>query len=109
MMNDLTIVKNTVSLPILEPLTDSRLIKLTKLTISCLYAALTTTTAHSIISIAGTGPISKGTTTIGGSSGSTSSVLLAKDEDNDGYVSSIVESSVSLILLLDFDLFTLLF
>ncbi|KAG1664196.1 E3 ubiquitin-protein ligase UBR4 [Nymphon striatum] len=90
-MNDLSIVKNTLSLPIVEPLTDKRLMKLTKLTLSCLYAALNTTAAHSILNIAGTGPISKG------SSGT--SVLLAKEDDNDICVSTIVESALSIFNL----------
>lgn len=48
-MNDISVIWSTLTLPVMEPLTDSKLQKLSELTLSCLYAALSTSMAINIL------------------------------------------------------------
>lgn len=49
--NDINIVHNVISLPLLEPLTTVKLEKLSVLTMSCLYCSIANATASSIVGI----------------------------------------------------------
>nr|XP_012152236.1 PREDICTED: protein purity of essence isoform X3 [Megachile rotundata] len=49
--NDINIVHNVISLPLLEPLTPVKLEKLSVLTMSCLYCSIANATASSIVGI----------------------------------------------------------
>ena len=93
-MNDISIVWRVFSLPILEPMTRSRLQKIVSITMSCLQASIAATIATSIVSVA-TGSQLKG--------GSTS-----KDDEIDGYASIIVQKSVSFLLNFHFNCYFIL-
>lgn len=49
LVNDISVIWSTLTLPVMEPLTDSKLQKLSELTLSCLYAALSTSMAMNIL------------------------------------------------------------
>ncbi|XP_054271979.1 E3 ubiquitin-protein ligase UBR4-like isoform X4 [Macrosteles quadrilineatus] len=51
LVNDINMVWNALSLPVLEPLTDTKMEKLSTITMSCLYAAVSIATANSILGI----------------------------------------------------------
>lgn len=75
------VVWKVFSLPVLEPLTPDRLKKVITIAMTCIYAAITTATAASVISVA-TGQQVKATTQ-------------PKDDEADAYSSSIIQKSVS--------------
>ncbi len=81
LLNDITIVWRVFSLPVLEPMTPARLDKIITVAMSCLYAAMTTATANSIVAMA--------------TSAQTKGVAPTKDEEVEGYASGIVQKSVS--------------
>uniref|UniRef100_T1IY63 UBR-type domain-containing protein n=1 Tax=Strigamia maritima TaxID=126957 RepID=T1IY63_STRMM len=78
--NDVIIVWRVLSLPVLEPLNDERLQKLTIVVMSCLFASVTVAVANSIVGISTSGP-QKG-------------VTVTKDDENDNYAVNIVERSL---------------
>ena len=53
---DIVLAKGALSLPLLEPLTKERLCQLTKISMGCLLAALSTATAQSIFSAVNPAP-----------------------------------------------------
>ncbi|XP_075228020.1 E3 ubiquitin-protein ligase-like protein poe isoform X3 [Lycorma delicatula] len=73
LVTDIGMVWSAMSLPVLEPLTKPRLEKLCTLTMSCLYAALSTATAFSILGISSAVSPKTGTTTTGSSGTGTTS------------------------------------
>ena len=82
MLNDVLIVWQVFSLPILEPMTPVRLNKIITVAMSCLYAAITVATANSVVAISGpTQP--KG------------AVPAVKDDETESAASGIVQKSVS--------------
>jgi len=85
--NDVIVVWRVFSLPVLEPMTRTRLYKIVSITMSCLYASLAAATTMSIISMAA------GNTQL--KSGSTS-----KDEETDGFAGIIVQKTVCFYPLL---------
>ncbi|GBL58938.1 hypothetical protein AVEN_123059-1, partial [Araneus ventricosus] len=76
---DIQIINEALSLPVLEPLSEERIIKVLKITLSCLYASITVATSNSILGLS-SGPQLKGSN--------------AKDDENENYSVSIVETSV---------------
>lgn len=51
LVNDINMVWSALSLPVLEPLTSAKMEKLSTITMSCLYAAVSIATANSILGI----------------------------------------------------------
>lgn len=51
LVNDISLVWSALSLPVLEPLTSAKMEKLSTITMSCLYAAVSIATANSILGI----------------------------------------------------------
>ena len=105
---DLILAKKALSLPLLEPLTKERLRQLTKLSMGSLLAAMSTATAHSILSAANPVP----TKTAGNSSSnvhpksaaaSSNSAATNRDDEWESCAVVIVESAVEIYkTLLDF-------
>ena len=81
-LNDVSIVWQVFSLPILEPMTPVRLNKIITVAMSSLYAAITVATVNSVVAITGTAQ-PKGTTP------------QVKDDETDSAASAIVQKSVS--------------
>lgn len=82
MLNDISVVWRVFSLPVLEPMTRERLKKIVAITMSCLHASLAATMATSVVAM-----------TTGSSQMRTGAA--SKDEEIDGYASSIVKKSVT--------------
>ena len=108
-LNDIDITTKALSLPILEPLTSSRLSRLTKIVIGCLLASVSVTTAQSINELGEVSLSSQQTTnsfnsrkissqTSGGSTTNvpTSTTHNRKDSQLEGYAIEIVEKSLEL-------------
>ncbi len=81
-LNDISIVWQVFSLPILEPMTPVRLNKIITVAMSCLYAAITVTTATSVVALSGSAQ-PKG------------SAPPTKDDETENAASGIVQKSVS--------------
>ncbi|GIY36069.1 e3 ubiquitin-protein ligase UBR4 [Caerostris darwini] len=79
--SDIQIISEALSLPVLEPLSEERIRKVMKITLSCLYASITVATANSILGLSSS-PQLKGTN--------------AKDDENENCSVSIVETSLEI-------------
>ncbi|XP_054720473.1 E3 ubiquitin-protein ligase UBR4-like [Uloborus diversus] len=79
--SDIETVGKALSLPVLEPLTEDRMRKLMKITLSCLYASITVATSTGIPGLSGS-PQLKGTN--------------AKDDENESCSVAIVETSLEI-------------
>ncbi|KAL4218587.1 perineurial glial growth [Mactra antiquata] len=82
LLNDISIVWRVFSLPILEPLTVKRLVKIITMTMGCLYAAVTVATTNTIMNLASGTP--------------TKSVSGTKEEDIDNYGMNIVHKTLEI-------------
>jgi E3 ubiquitin-protein ligases UBR4 N-terminal len=80
--NDIAIVWRIFSLPVLEPLTRTRLEMIVSVTMSCVYASVAAVTTTNMVS-----------TTVSG--GQTKSGSTSKDDETDAYASTIVQKTVS--------------
>lgn len=80
--NDISIIWQALSLPVLEPLISERLKKLMNITLSCLYASVTVAISSSILSVVGNPP-AKG-------------AAAYKDDESENYVGKIVETSLEI-------------
>ncbi|GFW16866.1 e3 ubiquitin-protein ligase UBR4 [Trichonephila clavipes] len=78
---EIQIISEALSLPVLEPLSEERIIKVMKITLSCLYASITVATANSILGLS-SGPQLKGSS--------------VKDDENENCSVSIVETSLEI-------------
>lgn len=76
---DIHIISKALSLPVLEPLTEDRISKLMKITLSCIYASISVATATSILGLS-SNPQLKGSN--------------VKDDESENSAVSIVETSV---------------
>ena len=78
----MVVVWRVFSLPVLEPLNPDRLEKVVTIAMTCLYAAITTATANSVLSVA---------------TGQQVKVATQKDDESDAYSASIIQKSVSMV------------
>lgn len=67
LVNDISVIWSTLTLPVLEPLTDTKIRKLSSLTLSCLYAAVSVSMAMNILGLSSSVSPKTSTTTAGGS------------------------------------------
>lgn len=108
LLNDIDLTSKALSLPILEPLTTTRLTRLTKIVMGCLIASLSVATAQSIYDLAETNILSQHTgqpnirkissQSSGGSvTGITATTTHLRNECQlEGYAEEIVEKSLEL-------------
>lgn len=92
--NDINIVHNIISLPFLEPLTPSKLEKLSLLTMSCLYCSIVYATASSIVGI--TNAVSPKCSTNTSASTQTVSGIKTVEEEYDTLAITVVEKSLEI-------------
>ena len=101
---DIVLAKGALSLPLLEPLTKERLCQLTKISMGCLLAALSTATAQSIFSAVNPAPskvLGSSSTNIAsksgvGSSSTSSHGNCSRDDEWDNCAVSVVESAIEI-------------
>lgn len=98
MVTDISILSQALSLPILQPLTPSRIAKLSKCAISALYCAVLTSIASSVLNMSTTTGTQKSQSSGGG--GSTASVSTqssAKDtDDNEENARNVVDKALEM-------------
>ncbi|RZF46968.1 hypothetical protein LSTR_LSTR017013 [Laodelphax striatellus] len=101
LVSDISMVWSAMSLPVLEPLTKSRLEKLSTLTMSCLYAAMSTATAFSILGISSAVPPKTGTNVNNLATGNTAGTKTSSDEEGgaEGLAISVVEKALDVFNL----------
>lgn len=93
-VNDINIVHNVVSLPILEPLTPEKLEKLSLLTMSCLCCSIANATASSIVGI--TNAVSPKCSTTAVSNTQTGQNGKGTEEEYDALAITVVEKSLEI-------------
>ncbi|XP_066993474.2 E3 ubiquitin-protein ligase UBR4 [Anabrus simplex] len=98
LVNDTSLCWSALSLPVLEPLTPEKLEKLCTLTMSCLYCAVSTATASSLLGISSViSPKCTGGTSAGSSSTPKGS---SEDEGNsDNHAIAVVEKALEIFSL----------
>lgn len=105
---DILLAKRALGLPLLEPLTRRRLEQLSKISMGCFMVALSTATAHSILSAANPAPVKSlqaSSTNVSSKSASNTSASAAcnRDEEWESCAVSVVESAIEIYkTLLDF-------
>ncbi|XP_033353689.1 E3 ubiquitin-protein ligase UBR4 isoform X5 [Bombus vosnesenskii] len=92
--NDINIVHNVISLSFLEPLTPSKLEKLSLLTMSCLYCSIVYATASSIVGI--TNAVSPKCSTNTSAGTQTASSIKTAEEEYDTLAITVVEKSLEI-------------
>ncbi|CAB0040844.1 unnamed protein product, partial [Trichogramma brassicae] len=96
-VNDINILHNVVSLPILEPLTSAKLEKLSLLTMSCLYYSVANATASSIVSVTNaTSPKCSSNTNVNQQNNQNSKSI---EEEYDTLAINVVERSLEIFNL----------
>lgn len=93
-VSDINIVHNVISLPILEPLTQQKLEKLSLLTMSCLYCSIANATASSIVGI--TNAVSPKCSTNTATSNQGNQNAKTTDEEYDTLAITVVEKSLEI-------------
>lgn len=100
MVTDISILSQALTLPILQPLTPSRIAKLSKCAISALYCAVLASIASSVLNMSSTTSTQKSQTSSGGGGGSTASVSTqssAKDaDDNEENARNVVDKALEI-------------
>lgn len=96
-VNDINIVHYVVSLPILEPLTQAKLEKLSLLTMSCLYCSIANATASSIIGISNS--VSPKCSVNTSANTQTSQTAKSAEEEYDALAITVVEKSLEIFSL----------
>ncbi|XP_039287887.1 protein purity of essence [Nilaparvata lugens] len=101
LVSDISMVWSAMSLPVLEPLTKSRLEKLNTLTMSCLYAALSTATAFSILGVSSAAPPKTGTNVNNLATGNAAGAKPSSEEEGsaEGLAISVVEKALDVFNL----------
>ncbi|XP_034944940.1 E3 ubiquitin-protein ligase UBR4 isoform X2 [Chelonus insularis] len=93
-VNDINIVHTVVSLPVLEPLTSTKLKKLSLLTMSCLYCSIANATASSIVGVSNV--VSPKCSTNNASSTPNNQNTTKSEDDYDSLAITVVEKSLEI-------------
>ncbi|KAL9924505.1 E3 ubiquitin-protein ligase-like protein poe [Glossina fuscipes fuscipes] len=104
MVHDISILDQALTLPIFQPLTPSRITKLSRCAISALYCAVLTSIASSVLSMTSSaggqksqGSSAGGSSTTGGGAGVNSAQSCAKDaDDNEEHARFIVDKALEI-------------